>query len=832
MAEIKDVYSLEFNSGSFQAEVESAISKVEELNSAMESGADVADDLAAAQNELVSVLGKEAKGVEQLNQKRNVLVNTQKKLNTESKTGVAVSKQLTTTNNQLAVATGTAAKSQRGFVGSLVTGTRAISQMRRVASTLTFVFRGLMSALPFGLIMAAAGPVLDFFSRWWSGVDKTAENMEKLNDKTLSLGERISIAQHELDKLNTIERVRGKLTEEEMKRRKQLEQVYKDTAEEIVKAEQDRFFAIQDLQIKSNRIAIKLRGQSIEAVKENLENERKAIVLENDRRELELEKQILQSQRKERELRAKGLLQEADLEYRTWQDLTNQRVELWKFQTKQIEQLEKESQNAINKIIQDAAKNQKDFEDRILKEERESIKTNQDAILEGTDEFLKEQNALYEQYLEERKKLEEQKSKEAETYRQSVSLKAFEDELKLLEDQLNTASQYRQTNRETQLSLDLLNLEKQRNQELLAAFGNAEEQERIQKDFDKRRAELEVEANREILRIRIDFLKQLRDQTAALDPMATAELNKQIADLELQFEKLNGPIEKVGSDLKGLIKTATEFIQIASDNVFSVLNAQTQAYISALDRAAEKSRETLNDIRQNSENFNARQLELEKERLEKLQAEREKAVEREKTIAQIQVALNAAVTVAKAAAEGGGIASAVTIAAALASLIAGFASARAAAGNAFYHGVEYLERGNNPVGRDTIPARLHEGERVITAADNDKYWDVLTGIHNHRIPADILNGFALGYHKNGLKGAFDMFSDRINLSRELGGQAVFVNVGNNNSGLENRLERIEAVLTDLPKYMPRTVVSANANGIFKIVEQRQRRKNYSSNWSK
>lgn len=832
MAEIKDVYSLEFNSGSFQAEVESAISKVEELNSAMESGADVADDLAAAQNELVSVLGKEAKGVEQLNQKRNVLVNTQKKLNTESKTGVAVSKQLTTTNNQLAVATGTAAKSQRGFVGSLVTGTRAISQMRRVASTLTFVFRGLMSALPFGLIMAAAGPVLDFFSRWWSGVDKTAENMEKLNDKTLSLGERISIAQHELDKLNTIERVRGKLTEEEMKRRKQLEQVYKDTAEEIVKAEQDRFFAIQDLQIKSNRIAIKLRGQSIEAVKENLENERKAIVLENDRRELELEKQILQSQRKERELRAKGLLQEADLEYRTWQDLTNQRVELWKFQTKQIEQLEKESQNAINKIIQDAAKNQKDFEDRILKEERESIKTNQDAILEGTDEFLKEQNALYEQYLEERKKLEEQKSKEAETYRQSVSLKAFEDELKLLEDQLNTASQYRQTNRETQLSLDLLNLEKQRNQELLAAFGNAEEQERIQKDFDKRRAELEVEANREILRIRIDFLKQLRDQTAALDPMATAELNKQIADLELQFEKLNGPIEKVGSDLKGLIKTATEFIQIASDNVFSVLNAQTQAYISALDRAAEKSRETLNDIRQNSENFNARQLELEKERLEKLQAEREKAVEREKTIAQIQVALNAAVTVAKAAAEGGGIASAVTIAAALASLIAGFASARAAAGNAFYHGVEYLERGNNPVGRDTIPARLHEGERVITAADNAAYWDALTGIHNHRIPADILNGFVNGYQKNGLKGAFDMFSDRINLSRELGGQAVFVNVGNNNSGLENRLERIEQVLTELPKYMPRTTVNANANGIFKIVEQRMNRAKFSRDRAK
>jgi hypothetical protein len=41
--------------------------------------------------------------------------------------------------------------------------------------------------------------------------------------------------------------------------------------------------------------------------------------------------------------------------------------------------------------------------------------------------------------------------------------------------------------------------------------------------------------------------------------------------------------------------------------------------------------------------------------------------------------------------------------------------------------------------------------------------------------------------------------------------------------LENRLERIENVLSDLPKYMPKTTVTANANGIFKIVEQRQKR---------
>ena len=84
MAEIKDVYSLEFNSSQFQTEINSAIESIDQLNAAMEQGVDVADELESAQANLVSILNTEAKGVEQLNQKRNVLVNTQKKLNNES----------------------------------------------------------------------------------------------------------------------------------------------------------------------------------------------------------------------------------------------------------------------------------------------------------------------------------------------------------------------------------------------------------------------------------------------------------------------------------------------------------------------------------------------------------------------------------------------------------------------------------------------------------------------------------------------------------------------------------------------------------------------------
>jgi hypothetical protein len=411
---------------------------------------------------------------------------------------------------------------------------------------------------------------------------------------------------------------------------------------------------------------------------------------------------------------------------------------------------------------------------------------------------------------------------------------------------------------ETQLNQDLLALEQERNKKLDAAFLNVDLQEKIDEEYNQKRLVLEAKANQKILDSRIQFLQKSRDLLfAAGDSKAVSELDKQISDLKLKYEELNkATIDANKQILKGatdafvktteegekttktltdkqkeLIDQTTQLIQGVSDNVFNVLNAQVQAYIAGLDKAIDKSKSALDEIRSNSENYNARQLEIEKERLEKLEAERARAVEREKNLAQVQLAINAAIAISKAAAEGGAAAP-ITIALTLASLIAGLAQARVAAGNAFFHGVEYLERGQNKAGRDTIPAMLNEGERVITTDTNNKYWDVLSAVHNNRIPADVLNTFSKAYQQGGIKNALGAFGDNVSLSSELGQKSIFVNVAQTYGGLENRLERIENVLTELPKYMPRTTVSANANGIFRIVEQRQARKNFSKNWSK
>jgi hypothetical protein len=895
MAEIKDVYSLEFNSGQFQSEIDSAIARIEELNGAMAQGADVADELAAAQGSLVDVLGTEAKGVEQLNQKRNVLVNTQKQVNAESKTGVAVTKQLDTTNKQLAVSTGQAAKQQRGLGQTLIAGTREISKMRRVVSQLGFAFRLIGSVLPFGLILSFAGPIIGFFQNLVGASDQSAKNMEKLSDSTLPLAERLDIATQEIEKLNSIEAKRGSLTDEEQKKRRELVDTYKQTSEQIIKEEEDRFFKLRGMQIDAERIRIKLQGESVEQIKKAAELERVAIDLANKKQRDDAYKRYNDALGERDRLLALNLGQQAQEQEIIAKKAGEELDAIGQLQNQQLAQNEADKNKAIadfNKKAEDDAKRKRldsankaieDEENRlkliILKTEEGSLKrvnAEADMIIQIENlrkKFAKELELdetelaiMQEENLDKRKKLfdEYYKSLEekAEKKKDVIIGPTREDliqKLKELNDFLKVESDIIENNNEANLAKQLAALETERNNDLIFAAQTITDQEELAKAFESidekyndARKDIEKKSNIQILNDRIKLLESLKLIAANSGDKATeAELNKQIEQAKLQvieLNKISTDGAKQNADIakgnkkqkeeddkemldkqKELIDQTTNLIQGVSDNVFNVLNAQVQAYIDGLDRAIDKSKSALNEIRANSENYNAQQLEIEKERLEKLENERAKAVERERILGQIQVGINAAIAISRAATEPG---APFVIALTLASLIAGLAQARVAAGNAFFEGSEYVNRGNNKAGRDTIPAMLNEGERVITTDTNNKYWDVLSAVHKNRIPADVLNSFANAYQSGGLKAALGAFGENVSLSSELGNKSIFVNVAQTYQGMENRLERIEAVLTDLPKYMPRTVVSANANGIFKIVEQRQRRKNYSSNWSK
>jgi len=832
MADFKDVYSLEFNASQFSAEVDAAIGKIDDLTAAIEDGADSADQLAAAQNDLTMVLGKEAKGVEQLNQKRTALVQTQGKLNKESKTGIAVTNEVNNTTKKLAVETGTAAVRQKSLASQFMSGVRSINSMKRAAGLLVSGFRLLAAALPFGLILAAAGPILSFFSSMFRGVDKNAEAMEKLKDESLGYNERIVIIQDEIERLNILEGKRGYLTEEEKQQRQELTDLYKKTADEIVKAEEDRFNRIEAIQDKTARFRAKLLGDTVAGVQATFDAEKKIAIRENDKKFKVLLAENLKLNAEYKKLTLAGeldaaaavyqlLLNNADERASLQQDLDTDIKELKLSANKEIERIIKADNDkklaAEKKYMDDMDKLRADFEAKTEKDLEDGMKQAMKATEEEIDRRLKAEQDLLDF--------------------QTESKKGLDDSIQELKDRLNEENTIKANNRQAQLALDLLAMEQMRNSELLAAFGNAEAQAQIDKKYSAQRVRLENEANAEIIQSQIKLLEKLAI-LAKDNPLLSSELKKQIAEFKLQLAQLGKEIEDETTppeDLEEKWRKAltgiSNALQIGSDAVFQVLNAQISAYISNLDKAADKSKSALDEIRANSEDYNARQLEMEKERLEKLEQQREEAIEKEKRLAQIQLVINSTLAIAKAAAEGGAAAP-FTIAATLVALIAGFASARATANGAFFDGTEYLQRGGNPSGRDTIPIWANEGEAIIPTQTNSEYRNAVSAIYNKSIPADVLNQFASAYKQGGLQSALSSLGSDVNLNTELGGKSVFVNVGNNFSGLESRLERIENALIELPKYMPRTTVTANANGIFKTVEARMARARFSKDRAK
>lgn len=50
----------------------------------------------------------------------------------------------------------------------------------------------------------------------------------------------------------------------------------------------------------------------------------------------------------------------------------------------------------------------------------------------------------------------------------------------------------------------------------------------------------------------------------------------------------------------------------------------------------------------------------------------------------------------------------------------------------FFKGTKFVELNGNKKGIDTVPAMLHEGERVVTASNNKKHWEIYEAIENNQ----------------------------------------------------------------------------------------------------
>ena len=289
------------------------------------------------------------------------------------------------------------------------------------------------------------------------------------------------------------------------------------------------------------------------------------------------------------------------------------------------------------------------------------------------------------------------------------------------------------------------------NDALQRAGGNAQKEAEVRKFWSNEAEKAKREQAKQTLLLQIDLARKeliLAQQTGELFGQEATDAKNELLALEAQLAELTNTEYGVNikvdnkdakAKLKETILSVVDFTQQAADQTFAFFSAQNQQLIAGLDNAVQAQKNALDALLNNEATTNVELVRLEQERLDKLNAERKKAAEKEAIIAQAQIAVNLALAVSKAAVEGGGIASVFTIASLLAAATFGFIQAKQAAANAYAEGTLFVDDKRAPNGRDTVPAWLDKGEAVITKQRNREYAKTVKAVHFGEVPAEYLD---------------------------------------------------------------------------------------------
>ena len=207
----------------------------------------------------------------------------------------------------------------------------------------------------------------------------------------------------------------------------------------------------------------------------------------------------------------------------------------------------------------------------------------------------------------------------------------------------------------------------------------------------------------------------------------------------------------------------------------------------AYDKAIKIQEDRVSEAQKIAEAGNSEYLQAEEDRLNDLEAKREASARKQLAIDQAIQASQILLAVAGAAAQiakGGTadvIAGITTVIAAIGSGVSLVRQAQSAR-PAFYDGTDYLDRGNNPVGRDTIPIMAHEGERIVPSYINKQ----LKGIKNSDLPK-LIEGNLFDYNFVNVKDGAMPKAD--------------------NSGLEKRLSNLEILQAENNEYLKKLSIS-------------------------
>jgi|GEM_PF-6005527 len=233
---------------------------------------------------------------------------------------------------------------------------------------------------------------------------------------------------------------------------------------------------------------------------------------------------------------------------------------------------------------------------------------------------------------------------------------------------------------------------------------------------------------------------------------------------------------------KDKIEAVQKLVQQTIQTSIDLLKEQARLEVEAYDRAISLQQGRVNEARKIADAGNAEYLQQETDRLNQLEAKREQSARRQLEIDQAVQASQILVAVAGAAAQiaKGGTVNVITgIASVIAAIGTGISLVNQMKSSApkFYDGTEYVELNGNPDGRDTVPAWLNKGERIVPHYINEQ----LKGIKNKDLPK-LVNGELFYNH-------MIQVNDKDLLDK------------NDNSNLEKRLQNLEIIQTEQLEYL-------------------------------
>lgn len=435
---------------------------------------------------------------------------------------------------------------------------------------------------------------------------------------------------------------------------------------------------------------------------------------------------------------------------------------------------------------------QREREGELIADQNKKETKSNDDKLKQLEEQAKAQEALRKftlQSLDDNVKLEEAQQKEVAVNRitdqkelaveiERIELETLEklkqNRIETLEDTSEIEKQI--VEKRIQIRLNEVKADKEAAKQLLADIEqNAKDQievlEKV-KDDPTTKVNEEQQAQEKILQIRKDaanateFILNRLLEAGILNEEEYTKIFRELAQ-ERKLIKADEDAARLDSDKKttkelidNIIQISEQSLQVASaiNDVFAGItqskidsldvqqeaqNEQFDREQEAIEQQVEKRLITEAQGEQQSAELKKQREASEKKSNDAVTALKRKQAEINKTLAIFDATLNLAkaISVALAAAPP-------PFNAALAAISAALAGAQLAAIIAtplpkFFKGKDYVERGLNPIGRDTIPAMLHEGERIVPTEQNLKHWDVYQAIDENRLDKYIHKTFVV-----------------------------------------------------------------------------------------